>query len=184
MLKYSFVNLAGKGGCDRAIREELSLADIPEAKLPVGAVASGEVPYSLYGKDYLDGDELIYTRNWGYWVVKGKIPMEVAMEFHLQYGEHDEDVRPMGHGGGFIDGIKLAKWFSNETDIELAKQSEYDKFKDDEDSIIKQYMDETLGEGKYKLSDNFERDGYALVTCYHIDTLLGLKRFADFVRNR
>ena len=66
------LNLAGHEECDKFIRKELGEAGIKTQELDQQDI--GEVPYYVYGEI----GEIRFERAWTYWVVKGKVPMNIA----------------------------------------------------------------------------------------------------------
>ena len=75
--------------CDRDIRTELQSAGIIIVTSPERH--HGEVPTTLTGKLTLSGiDVFTFTRGWCYWMVQGKVPLEVAEElFSTSTGKRD-----------------------------------------------------------------------------------------------
>lgn len=110
------INLAGVEDCDVTIRKELEKAgiDIYNIKEP----GRSEVPYTLYGslggkplndeeKDFMDrhglmievikdNSSFIFTRAWYYWMVKGYVPLDIAVEMY-ENPNGRKDIRVAGH---------------------------------------------------------------------------------------
>jgi len=85
------VNLAGDNKCDDIILEELQEAGI---NVIVNKRSTGEVATMLHGE--IPG--FVFDRRWYYYSVKGKVPMETAMEIYsTKIGR--ETVRAYGHCG-------------------------------------------------------------------------------------
>lgn len=83
------INLAGRADCDRFINSELIRAMIP---IIVVERVHSEVPYSFKGSL----GAYSFSRAWYYWVVEGKVPMDVAWKIYNDpLGR--ADVRAYGH---------------------------------------------------------------------------------------
>lgn len=162
-------NLAGNPECDKFIEDELYLAGIPSVRGPrvtreVGASITGQLgPFS-------------FSRAWRYWVVTGPVPLRVArVIYEDRIGR--TDIRAGGHSGCLApetqahyfwttqevvvdpDGIREAAWISFQ---EVHGASPRFKF----------------------VRSEAERDALnpeAWVDTYHIDTLVGLKRFVEIL---
>lgn len=85
-------NLKGVQNCDDHISEELTKAGIQ--KVPTERNNIEVIPYSIKGQlSYFE-----FTRAWSYWVVKGKMPLKVAIEmYETEIGK--KDIRVAGHCG-------------------------------------------------------------------------------------
>lgn len=89
-------NLAGDERADIYIRQELQQAGIPIKRVTQGRT---EVPYSLIGKlPCKNGGEFTFTRAWYYWVVEGRVPLNVAQQLY-QTDIGQRDIRVQGHCG-------------------------------------------------------------------------------------
>ena len=165
-------NLAGDPDCDDEIRSELARARIPI----VGYVAPrSEVPSTLQGKL----GPITFTRAWVYWVTEGPVPLELARElFADPVGR--EDVRSGGHCGCPSPDAYGATYYDADG-VELLS---------DPDGKDQRTIEALIEKGSLKREDflgRFVRDkrtaaAYATVNCYHIDTEVGLRLFADTIR--
>ncbi len=112
------INLAGIEECDVTIRIELEKAgiDIYNIKEP----GRSEVPYTLYGglggkpldeegQGFMDRHGIMvdtmkgfvsftFERAWYYWVVKGYVPLDIAVEMY-ENPNGRKDIRVAGHCG-------------------------------------------------------------------------------------
>lgn len=90
-------NLAGNSGCDPHIVAELQAAgiDLVHHTSPL----KQEVPASVTGRLTKNGKPVFeFTRAWYYWVVGGRVPLDVARELYANpIGA--TDVRVVGHCG-------------------------------------------------------------------------------------
>lgn len=150
------INLAGNKKCDRFIKEELTLAGIPI----IEAVAKGEVPYTVEG---ILGS-FKFSRAWYYWVVYGPVPLDIAEKLYADpIGR--KDVRVAGN----CTCPPPHEWAFPSVE-EVAKQ-------------IKALGIESLNCGELaKLCNDGTINGTRYINTYHIDSLLGLKLFADTVK--
>lgn len=165
-------NLAGNEDCDLYIRDELEAVGI--SPMPV-ARSNTEVPYSIVGRF----GEMIFTRNWYYWVVKGSVPLAAAREMY-EDAVGRRDVRVAGHCGcphpdewARIQGDKL-----DDEEFLASKYKElgFNKFKEWIAPLEKKY---NVTKQNMLSSDNI--DGL-VVDSYHIDSLEGLQLFVNIIR--
>jgi hypothetical protein len=162
-------NLAGVPECDDFIREELRKARIPEV---VGPRVNHEVAYSYTGQL----GPFQFRRAWSYWVAIGQMPLEFARELYAD---------PIGKVGIRVDGHcgcpppedPWLEWIDADG-FKLVRETERDEF----ERVFKEKLPEILATQRLRFSDNRERDGKAYVTCYHIDSMEGLRLFADVIR--
>lgn len=171
--KMTFPNLAGNKDCDSVIRDELSSAGI---ELVEGERGSGEVPASVTGKL----GQYTFSRAWYYWMVSGPVPLKVA-EAMYKHSVGQRDVRVAGHCGCpppnewaeifDEDGNKIV------IDPEGTQETECRAMTERHPNMVASFE-----------KMRFVRDlsevpnAKAFVQSYHIDTLQGLKLFADSVR--
>lgn len=163
-------NLAGRKDCDGFIEDELVICDIEVVRHEPRL--KNEVPASLTGKLGL----FTFTRGWYYWMVEGPLPLPIARELY----EHPigrQVVRVSGHCASpppeewvtwtLPDGRKV---------VPVGEEARFD-------DLIKDGFSTSSAKSKYAFSDNPESIGaVACVMSYHIDTLRGLKLFADTLR--
>jgi len=155
-------NLAGNSECDKAIRRELKLSRINAVEVEK---KDTEVPYSVIGS--LGSVE--FRRGWRYWIVYCAIPLRVAKEIYDDpVGK--EDVRVAGHAGG----PSPEDWvtYMTEDGARLIDVSELPEGWKDNRSLPKDC----------RVVDNPKEEGRPVVTGYHIDSLVGLRFFADILR--
>jgi hypothetical protein len=165
-------NLAGNPKCDEEIRSELTRARIPIVE---NIPARGEVPSTLQGKL----GPITFTRAWVYWVAAGPVPLEIARElFADPVGR--EDVRSGGHCGCPAPDTFGATYYDADG-LQLYS---------DPDGVEQQKFEDMVARGVLKrehMPGRFVRDKRtaavrAEVTVYHIDTEVGLRLFADAIR--
>lgn len=168
------INLAGRSDCDQHIARELRHARItPERCEPSGH----EVNASIVGR--LPG--FLFKRAWNYYVVEGRVPIDVA---HALYEDPlgRDDVRVAGHCGCppptdpwltylDVDGRELLILGDPKHDI-MSGDSE----------IVGRVNAEM--KAKYRwVEDRAAAAGRRVfVDLYHIDSVAGLRLFADSVR--
>lgn len=85
-------NLAGASNAGRYIRNELEAAGIPVVRAPL---LDREVRTRLEGRL---GD-FTFERAWTYWVVKGPMPLDLAIALDMLYGNSCA-IRAAGFAGG------------------------------------------------------------------------------------
>jgi hypothetical protein len=171
-------NLAGNTRCDRYIRDELTKARIPE----VAEVDSrGEVPATVMDKFH----GFTFQRAWYYYMVHGDMPLDVAVELHAD---------PLGLSDVRVDGNCMCpppgpphhvKYFdandyqlvpphpkNDETVIDWASRTDYFHRE-----LVARY------DAQYRRVENPADEAViAVVSSYHIDSLAGLRLFADTIR--
>ena len=159
-------NLAGHPKSDERCREELRLARIPTIEVE----RCGGPRTIVAGK--LGGVE--FRRAWCYWIASGKVPLDVARRLYEDpIGQRD--VRVDGFCGN-EDPEKRTCWFDGDEHVAIdpdgSKDREYDAW---------------IANGEARAIDKprFARatDGLqGYVMGYHIDSLAGLRLFADTMR--
>ncbi len=143
---------------DQKVKEELQIAGIPVVKL---GLINNEVKTHYIG--ILNG--FIFERAWYYWVVRGNMPLRYAQYLYDNY--KDLDIRTNGIAGN----DPPLKWLKNKDYNKLIK-SFVNKFTDGEITI----------EELNKISDEFQKQGEQVINMYHIDTQLGLCKFAELIK--
>ena len=144
---------------DKKVKEELQIAGIPVVR--VGLI-NNEVKTYYIG--ILNG--FVFIRAWYYWIVKGNMPLENAQYLYDNY--KDLDIRAAGHAG-------------NPPPKEWSKNKDYDK-------LIKPYVNKLLNkeisaEELDKIGKDIISQGEQVIDIYHIDTQLGLCKFAEVIRS-
>ena len=176
-------NLAGDSDADLFIEEELYLAGIETIKLE----SEGEVPFSIAGRI---GNWRLH-RAWTYWVatvefLKDGLPLKPAMELHNK----PDPVNPDQHLGQVIRsgghcGCPAPDEYGADPDYDdknfndqlkaLGYKEEYWEVLDRSTiNITCGEVSELCKEGKIKTK--------LYVQCYHIDSQVGLKEFASFLK--
>lgn len=182
------INLAGHKDPDPIVEEELFVAGVEVERLPLAL--EGEVETRIVGRL----GSIRFRRAWRYWVAEGQVPLATAVALYEQRPYGRRDVRVDGHCGCpapedpwltyRTQGGKEIFYLHTENDLKLYAQWV--------DGTIEKYLGETLGplfrgeKGPIALSKQ-ERDALAVsitVDSYHIDSIGGLKVFADAVRPR
>lgn len=146
-----FTNLAGKENSNADILNELYIANVDavwHAKPLRGEVithVSGEL------------DELVFTRNFNYWVVKGNIPSVLAERIYAV--KERRDIRAGGHG------------------LSPSPESEYYPTKKEIDALCAYELSNKgkFSEERYRKTLNDIR----YIKMYHIDTQQGLNFFVQ-----
>lgn len=154
-------NLAGNARCDKEILNELEFAGIHAVEC---GRTNQEVPYSYIG--ILHG--FVFKRAWSYWMVSGPMPIKTANYIYEKY--RDLSIRAGGDCG-------------NVEPIRYAEPKDFRKYVD---NLAEQLL------SNYKLVDEIEKllqekkqsTKELYVNSYHIDTLEGLKVFADILVKR
>lgn len=176
-------NLAGELYADNYISEELFLAGIRAIKVQE---TNSEVPYTIAGKL----GKWIFTRAWYYWVAKisdedndAGLPLDEAYKLYnkrtVSGRKLGEVVRAGGSDSGILPNYYVAQpIYNDELDEKLLALGYKKVFSK---SLNKEYIDISSGEiadlcnsGKLNI-DRF-------VNIYHIDEIVGLKMFADFLK--
>ena len=183
-------NLAGNKDADKFILEELYLAEIPKFKEP----GKGEVPYSYIGKI----GKWTFKRLWYYWSVRVEdgvagMPLDLALELHSKKDPTDEGstlgeaIRPGGHAGSISPDDYVSQPLDDEDfiaeckslGIELRTMKSLGLGDDD----VKQYPQLNYGEIA-TLCKEGKMKSPRYVNLYHIDTLVGLKEFVNFIKTK
>ena len=144
---------------DDKVKEELQIAGIPVVRL---GVINNEVKTRYIG--VLNG--FVFIRAWNYWVVNGNMPLEYAQYLYDNYK--------------YLY-IRVAGDASNPPPKEWAKNKDYDK-------VIKPYVNNCLSkeitfEELKNASYEIKCKGEQVVNNYHIDTQLGLCKFAEVIKS-
>jgi hypothetical protein len=177
------INVAGKPfeETDEILKAELFVAGIDIVEEPE-LIDHPEVFTHIRGE--LLG-RFHFTRNWYYWVARGKVPIEVADEIYKHpYGK--QDVRSGGHCGrpdpreygvDHVDaeGKKLTILTDDARDL-LKKCEEDEAWAKVHTQLKLLHFVETEEELKTATV-------YSYVDCYHIDSQAGLKVYCDAIRN-
>jgi hypothetical protein len=178
------INLAGNAECDLVIEEELFVVGV---KIVRGA-PRGEVPTSLTGMLLGRYDIYTFRRAWRYWIVNGRVPIDIAERMYEQRPYGRRDVRVAGHCACPAP-REWAKHFDVD-DREISVPSEHDR------ELYAKYDAGILTGPMVKIVEDVrrvfrtvdteaERDRVAVQVCvdsYHIDSMGGLKLFCDAVR--
>lgn len=169
-------NLAGDENCDTYIKRELERARIDIHGKPR---SSGEVPSTLYGKI----GHIEFTRAWSYWIARGDVPLDIALKLY-EYPVGKTDIRVDGHCMSPPPKSPWVKWFlpDGRRVLSLKERDEYERADRSDSEFIRSITDGW--KEKYMFSDVPALLGASgFVELYHIDTEVGLRIFADNVRN-
>jgi hypothetical protein len=157
-------NLAGDKDCNVHIKLELSQARIQEISVAEDPVHR-EVPYTHEGRL----GNFTFHRAWYYWIVDGNVPLAAAQEMYADPAGRT-DIRVAGHCG-CPPPEEWAHWFTPDG-REVVSEKELQE--------IKKYK---LDETKYVSREDPNLGVMAAyVTSYHIDSVLGLRIFADTIK--
>lgn len=162
-------NLAGNPDCDGFIKEELRLANIPiiEAQDSNGHEVNAKVTGKL--------GQFIFTRYWYYWVVKGRMPLDIAkILYEDPIGK--EAVRVAGNcgcpppeeGAIYYDD----DWNRLISDPDNKQQTQCEALKARFPDIMEKIR------FVYNAKDIARK---VFVECYHIDTQEGLNLFTKMI---
>lgn len=164
-------NLAGRPTpeVDAAIEQELTRCGIEVVRNQ--PIDNPEVKSTLRGRL----GELRFTRAWRYWIVLGKVPLEVAEKLYTD---------PVGKMDIRVDGscVRPAPvapyiyWFDGDG-LHLVPESERPKWED----VFKDALEEAIAH-RFRFCADLAAEGKPYVTCYHIDSELGLYIFAQEIK--
>lgn len=143
---------------DKKVKEELQIAGIPVVRL---GVMDNEVKTHYIG--ILNG--FVFVRAWYYWVVRGNMPLEHAQYLYDNY--KDLDIRVAGHCGN----PPPSEWARNK-DADRLYKPYINKWKNKEITI----------EEMKNICKEIDKQGEQVIEIYHIDTQLGLCKFAEVVK--
>lgn len=164
-------NLAGKKDCDRVIERELVRCGIEVVR---GARPTTEVPASVTGRL----GEFTFRRAWYYYVVHGLVPLAVAKELYADPVGKD-DVRVDGHCGC---PAPEDPWLT----YRAPDGREVWGLRDREavEAFRKSGVNHPTFEAKFSavVFDDDRTKYAAFVDCYHIDSEVGLRLFADTIK--
>jgi hypothetical protein len=150
------INLAGVEDCDKDIIQELTIAKIPYLRI---GKRNNEVPSEYIG--ILNG--FVFVRAWYYWTVSGYMPLKYADELYIKY--KDLQIRAGGHCG-------------NVAPSEQVTSREHKKRCRD---LFTSMPFKELVEWEKTHPLKVEESDEKCVDHYHIDTQLGLCRFAETI---
>lgn len=154
-------NLAGDPRCDADIKRELLDAGI---QLVEKDRTKEEVPSTISG----ELGAFKFIRAWYYWIVEGKMPLEVARELYRDpVGK--ADVRVVGHCGCPSPDEPWIEWYDSEGRRIFPLSKKHKDFSEEE-AGYRVFFEDPSSVGK----------GY--IPFYHIDSAEGLKLFADAIR--
>lgn len=162
-------NLAGNQNCDTEIERELIQSGIEVVR---GERVNHEVPASITGKL----GSFTFNRAWYYWVVVGDVPLRVAQEiFEDPVGK--TDVRAGGDCGCILEGYVI-EWRDKEGRklYRLSEKRELEKHSNDP------ITQKVLNDPSVNFVENPSVEGEGFVTCYHIDSEIGLRLFSDTLK--
>jgi len=166
------INLAGRKDCDEHIERELRHARILIVK---GEPTQGEVKTTLSGK--LNG--FTFERAWYYYVVKGVMPLELALALwedplgkdDIRVGGHCGCPSPLEYGATFLDanGLQLYE------DKDGSQAKKYDGL------IERGLLPEDSRNGWRFCTDRKKEEVTGYIDCYHVDSEAGLRLLADTI---
>jgi len=168
------INLAGNKDCDRIMRDELEKARIDVVE---GPRSESEVAATITGE--LAG--WTFTRAWYYWIASGgALPIEVARELYadpigrtdIRVGGHCACPSPDEYGATYYDAD--GKILSS--DPLGTRAVEYQGLVD------RGFIDAADMNKHHFVPDKKLAAVRAVVDLYHIDSLAGLRLFADTLR--
>jgi len=162
-------NLAGSPNADYYVKRELHIADIQAWEAP--EVATGEVATKFYG--ILPGFR--FVRVWSYWIATGRVPIKTAWALYADPA--GKDIRVDGHCMCPAPRAPWTQWYTPDN-----KQV----FPKDQEAEYLHYMEklDMKPDPNWVFSDDpLSLGAQEFVTCYHIDSEVGLRVFADAVRS-
>lgn len=176
-------NLAGELYADNYISEELFLAGIRAIKLQE---TNSEVPYTIAGKL----GKWIFTRAWYYWIAKISdednntgLPLSEAYKLYNKRTAGGKKLGEIVRAGGAAGSLSPSSYvaqpvYNDELDeklLALGYKRVFSKI------LNKEYINITSGEIA-ELCNSGKLNADRFVNVYHIDELVGLKMFADFLK--
>jgi hypothetical protein len=172
------INLAGRVDCDQYIKKELERSRI---EIVTVDRLRGEVPSSLTGKL----GELSFKRAWRYWVVNGPVPIDVAYVLY-----EDPVGRTDIRAGGDCTcrhPDTCAEWYDTEGkliyhDPEGKLRAQVENHVASDQGFIREAAEKILSEGRFSRDAKSEA-ARGVVKWYHIDSEVGLRLFADAMKN-
>jgi len=153
-----------------SVLRELERCRIPAIK----EKGQGEVPYRHIGKL---GD-FTFRRAWGYWVVKGPVPIEVAKELYDDVVGRT-DIRVDGHCGCPAPELPWVTYYDKQG-RKLYKLKKPDEQKREE-ALLDKWSNEDWRTKYTFVEDPAAVAVQAVVEMYHIDTEQGLRIFVNFI---
>lgn len=175
-------NLAGNKEADQNILQELYLAGINAVN---SDQTKNEVSTNYVGKL---GD-WTFIRAWYYWIAttedgKGLYEPE-AIKLHNTMNPLSNDIlgleiRADGYAGGINPAKVSAPNITPELESQLLKLGYEKKILG---GVNFEYLDISYGEIKKLAKEKKITPPDMFVNCYHIDTIVGLKEFANFIKN-
>jgi hypothetical protein len=120
--------------------------------------------------------DLRFTRCWYYWSVKGRVPLEVAKQLYADPVGH-EDIRVDGHCGCPPPQEPWISYFDPEGKMLIAESTRHNW-----EATFGEKLEQVLKESNKRFSADPRHEGKAFVTCYHIDSELGLYIFAQAMK--
>ena len=179
-------NLAGdKKEADMWVERELRRARILAVPLDR---EPGEVPATHMGQicsidpTKVGGSGILNLRRaWSYWSVEGRVSMQVAWALYNDPVGRD-DVRVAGHCGRPAPHGIYVQWF-DPGGRPIALQKDLDEMRGVK-SLAHHVESFELEHAIAGDEDARARVGTPFVTCYHIDSEVGLRLFADVIAGR
>lgn len=167
-MNWSLPNLAGVSGCDEVIRQELTLARIPIVE---GVASQGEVPSTVEGKL----GEFTFRRAWRYWDVRGPLPLAVAQALYADPAGR-QHVRVLGHCGRPNPAMFAIHYGADGRELVPLSQ----------EAPLRDFVRRGLITAEQVAQFAFVVEPAAeatrsFVKGYHIDSVVGLRLFADAV---
>ena len=180
-------NLAGYAAADSVIEEELFTVGIEPC---YGPRSTGEVATQVTGKvEAADGTVFTFIRAWRYWIVKGELPLSVALELYKHpYGKR---CRAGGHCASPSPETQATyRHTPDGLEVSILDANTRENFqKLDRGEIESTFLAEVLTKIRKEIlfvDSVAERDKlstFAFVPEYHVDTLAGLKLFVDTIKD-
>lgn len=169
------INLAGRDDCDEHVARELRHACIPSERCKL---SGHEVNTSIVGK--LPG--FTFKRAWTYYVVEGRVPVEIAQALYEDPLGRD-DVRVAGHCGCpppadpwltylDADGRELLTLGDPKHDLMVGDSEIASRVNAEMRARYRWVEDRAVAAGRR-----------VFVDLYHVDSVAGLRLFADSVRD-
>ena len=163
-------NLAGVATCDQEIKTELMRTGI---EVVHGERMCREVPASVTGKL----GAFTFVRQWYYYSAVGNVPIAVARELYADTVGR-KDIRSGGHAG-----CPSPDEYGSEWQLEDGRKVVPLKEKVIADRLIEKRILNQSHLDQYVFSDDPASQGAKqYVTCYHIDSELGLYKFAEALK--
>lgn len=168
------MNLAGHPNNDPIVEAELTRCRIDVVR---GPYSSGEVITSITGRL----GPFSFRRAWRYWVAEGPMPLAVAEGLYADPVGKD-DVRVAGHCGCPPPAGPWVTWYDGDGVklLGMDQREECERYLASGSRAMKESALRVLAANRFVVDPRAVGAGF--VESYHIDSEIGLRLFADAIR--